>query len=590
MAEHSEAFEPVAFGKYLLDEELARGGMSRVFRARLRGPGGFEKHLVVKQILPELARDPEFVKLFVKEANTLVQLSHPNIVPVFELGMVDDVYFLALEWVQGATVEELLRQGPLPAALVAHIGAQIADALQYAHERFNIVHRDVTPRNVIVDTAGHARLLDFGIAARVENTGAGELFGSPGYMAPEQLRGEGLGPASDLFSLGCVLYEAISGKPAWPPLRSAAELAACPPPPALELADDSLRELLAGLIERDASARPQPASLVAERLRTWLSEHHPRGMSSELSDRVASSRKPPSEKPPTQDPPRISSGRIEVRSIAVSQELSALLQQATEKISREEHEASELPEAARSERPPEEPMAADPELHRIARRLLRDGAVVTAALLFALLYPWAKHDDDDDARSSSPRKQAQIASVTPVQPMAAGTGGDAASGTGALAKPAAETEELANTGTATDPLAKPAAEADALARPGTVTDALAKPAVLRAEPTHANDLPAEQAPDEAPAAQQPATAGETSAQKRGYLSVSAVPWAEVRVDGRLIGATPRRSIPLRAGKHLVQLSCPPLARDATLTVEVQPEQELRVSANMHESPPQVTTR
>ena len=167
MSEHSEALEPVAFGKYLLDEELARGGMSRVFRARLRGPGGFEKRLVVKQILPELAADPEFIKLFVKEANTLVQLSHPNLVPVFELGVVDDVYFLAMEWVQGATVDELLRQGPLPAALVAQIGAQIADALHYAHERFSIVHRDVTPRTVIVDATGYARLLDFGIAARV---------------------------------------------------------------------------------------------------------------------------------------------------------------------------------------------------------------------------------------------------------------------------------------------------------------------------------------------------------------------------------------------------------------------------------------
>ena len=168
MSEHTAPSSPTSFGKYVLDEELARGGMSRVFRARLRGPGGFEKHLVVKQILPELAADPEFVKLFVKEANTLVQLSHPNLVPVFELGVVDGVYFLAMEWVQGATVEELLRQQPLPEALVAQIGAQISDALHYAHERFQIVHRDVTPRNVIVDSAGHARLLDFGIALDVQ--------------------------------------------------------------------------------------------------------------------------------------------------------------------------------------------------------------------------------------------------------------------------------------------------------------------------------------------------------------------------------------------------------------------------------------
>jgi len=536
MSEHSEAHEPVAFGKYLLDEELARGGMSRVFRARLRGPGGFEKHLVVKQILPELARDPEFVKLFVKEANTLVQLSHPNLVPVFELGMVDDVYFLAMEWVKGATVEELLRQGPLSAALVAHIGAHIADALHYAHERFSIVHRDVTPRNVIIDTAGYARLLDFGIAARVEHTGQAqrELFGSPGYMAPEQLRGDGLGPASDLFSLGCVLYEAISGKPAWPALRSASELAACPAPPPLEVADDTLRELLAGLIERDASARPQPASLVAERFRTWLSEHHPRGLSNELSERVAKSRAQTSDKPPsTQDPPRVSSGRIEVRSIAVSQELSALLAQATERIEREDPVAAELAPAVPSDRPPEEPMAADPEFHRIARRLLRDFGVISVALVIALLYPRSEDDEEEAPK----RARAEVAQVAP-EALAAGSGAP------------------------TQPTDEPAA-------PET------PPAQVLAQPT---------------AAAQATEPAEAAAQKRGFLSVSAVPWAEVRVDGRLLGATPRRSVPLRTGKHVVNLSCPPLAHDTTITVDLQPDQELRVSANMHESPPHVTTQ
>ena len=117
------------FGKYLLDAEFARGGMARVFRARLRGPAGFEKKLVVKQILPELAADPSFVELFVKEANTLVQMSHPNLVPVYELGVIDGVYFLAMEWVEGATVAELTADGPLPEALVAQLGVQIAEAL-----------------------------------------------------------------------------------------------------------------------------------------------------------------------------------------------------------------------------------------------------------------------------------------------------------------------------------------------------------------------------------------------------------------------------------------------------------------------------
>ena len=173
------------FGKYLLDREIARGGMARVWLARLRGLGGFEKRLVVKQILPHLASDPRFVAMFVEEAKTLVQMSHPHIAPVFELGVVDGIYFLAMEYVEGATLADVLEEGSLPPPLAAHIGVQIADALAYAHERFAIVHRDVTPRNVMIDGAGHCRLLDFGIAAPAEGEGEGELFGTPGYLSPE---------------------------------------------------------------------------------------------------------------------------------------------------------------------------------------------------------------------------------------------------------------------------------------------------------------------------------------------------------------------------------------------------------------------
>src|SRR5688572_29922096 len=178
------------FGKYLLDEEIARGGMSRVFLARLRGLGGFEKKLVVKQVLPELASDPRFVSMFVNEAKTLVQMSHPHIAPVYELGIVDGVYFLAMEYVEGATLSEIMRDGPLGAVMAAHLGAEIADALHYAHSRFDIVHRDVTPRNIIVDSAGHCRLLYFGIAAPADDEHVGELFGTPGYLSPEALRRE----------------------------------------------------------------------------------------------------------------------------------------------------------------------------------------------------------------------------------------------------------------------------------------------------------------------------------------------------------------------------------------------------------------
>jgi serine/threonine protein kinase len=117
-------------GPYLIDEELAQGGMARVFRARLRGLGGFEKVLVIKQIRPELAKDPRFVELFVREANTLVSLSHPHIVPVYELGAAEGTYYLSMEYVEGATVLQMLDQGPLAPALVAHVGTQVSEALE----------------------------------------------------------------------------------------------------------------------------------------------------------------------------------------------------------------------------------------------------------------------------------------------------------------------------------------------------------------------------------------------------------------------------------------------------------------------------
>ena len=202
-------------GPYIIDEELAQGGMARVFRARLRGLGGFEKVLVIKQIRAELAKDPKFVELFVREANTLVSLSHPHIVPVYELGAAEGTYYLSMEYVEGATVSQVLERGPLAAALTAHVGAQVSEALEYAHSRFGILHRDITPRNIIVDQAGHARLVDFGIAASADSIDPA-LFGSPGYMSPEQVEQRRVAATSDLFSLGAVLFEALAGRPAFP--------------------------------------------------------------------------------------------------------------------------------------------------------------------------------------------------------------------------------------------------------------------------------------------------------------------------------------------------------------------------------------
>lgn len=265
---------PQLFGKYVLEREIAAGGMARVYLATLRGAVGFEKRLVVKQIRPELASDEGFVSRFVSEAKTAVGLSHPNIVPVYELGVEQGVYYIAMELCPGLTLYELLQStGKLTPAEGAYVGVEICRALDYAHRKAKIVHRDVTPRNVLIDEEGAVRLIDFGIAAVVSGD-AHEVFGSPGHMPPEQLAGSSLTPATDVFAVSALLVEAWTGRP---PFRreSARESrrAMEEPVPSLSSTDaelSPLSELIARGLSLDSKARPAEAELLARPLRDFL--------------------------------------------------------------------------------------------------------------------------------------------------------------------------------------------------------------------------------------------------------------------------------------------------------------------------------
>jgi serine/threonine protein kinase len=268
---------PQIFGKYVLEREIAAGGMARVFLATLRGAVGFEKRLVVKQIRPELAVDEAFVKRFVGEAKTAVELSHPNIVPVYELGVEQGVYYIAMEHCAGATLADiLLHTGRLDPEEGAYLGAEVCRALEYAHRRAGIVHRDVTPRNVLVDDEGAVRLIDFGIAAPAEAGGAGrrEVFGSPGHMPAEQLRGDPLGPETDVFAVGVLLIEAWTGQP---PFRRATSEASAQAlrdaPPLVDRAVPALApvaELIRASVAFAAKDRPSDAEQLARGLREFL--------------------------------------------------------------------------------------------------------------------------------------------------------------------------------------------------------------------------------------------------------------------------------------------------------------------------------
>lgn len=289
---------PRVFGKYVLERELSRGGMARVVLATLRGAGGFEKRLVVKQIRDELAFDQQFVRRFVEEAKTTVALSHPNIVPVYELGVEQGTYFLAMELVEGVSLDALGRLTPEEGA---YLGVEVCRALDYAHRRMKVVHRDITPRNVMIDEEGQVKLIDFGIAAPALVAGH-EILGSPGHMAPEQLDGGELGPPTDIFAVAVLLLEAWTGEAPFrrstPEACAAAVREAHPKPSDAGARLAPLDEPIVRALSLDPKARQQEASELARSLRAFLQGADTEDIARSLGERVRRVREHAEEAPP----------------------------------------------------------------------------------------------------------------------------------------------------------------------------------------------------------------------------------------------------------------------------------------------------
>jgi eukaryotic-like serine/threonine-protein kinase len=287
---------PRPFGKYMLERELSRGGMARVMLATLRGTDGFEKKLVVKQIRDELAGDSAFVERFVTEAKTAVMLNHPNIVPVFELGVELGTYYLTMELVHGVSVAELIalardgaRPMPFSAFEGAYVGAEICRALDYAHRTARVVHRDMTPRNVMVDSEGQVKIIDFGIAAQAHAIGEG-IFGSPGHMPPEQMRGEPLTPKADLFAVAVLLMEAWNGKPLFrrgtkAECEAAMQAERCKPSD-IDLALAPLDDVITQSLSLTPEKRPETAADMGRVFRKYLQSADLMDLSKALGDRV----------------------------------------------------------------------------------------------------------------------------------------------------------------------------------------------------------------------------------------------------------------------------------------------------------------
>jgi serine/threonine protein kinase len=214
-------------GRYRVVDEIGIGGMASVHLARMDGPGGFQKWVAIKRIHPHLIEDDSFIHMFLDEARIAARISHPNVATVFELGKHDDTYWIAMEYLHGEPLREVMRRteetgAPMPPEIACRVIADAAEGLHAAHEllgkngeKLNLIHRDVTPHNLFVTYEGATKVVDFGIAkfsSRMSSTRAGTLKGKLAYMSPEQVQGETIDRRTDIFALGVVLWELTTGQ------------------------------------------------------------------------------------------------------------------------------------------------------------------------------------------------------------------------------------------------------------------------------------------------------------------------------------------------------------------------------------------
>jgi serine/threonine-protein kinase len=604
---------PQVFGKYVLERELSRGGMARVVLATLRGAGGFEKRLVVKQIRDELSFDQQFVRRFVEEAKTTVALSHPNIVPVYELGVEQGTYFLAMELVEGVSIAELVRErNPDGTKRVlspeegAYVGMEVCRALDYAHRRMKVVHRDITPRNVMLDEEGQVKLIDFGIAAPARVAGH-EILGSPGHMPPEQVDGGELGPPTDIFAVAVLLMEAWTGvAPFRRPTPEECEEAMRRPHPRPSDFNPKLApldEAIGRAMKLDPRERQQAAAELGRSLRSFLRGVDPSDLARALGDRVRELREAQSSPSPPDGtnsirPPNPSHGDLGTKTFAARDDALWPTPKLGDTASvppdapstRRLDDAPEALRAAReAARPtptrpkidpamsiptplmiePEEPKAQEP-----AQKVEREEKLETIATR-PLETPVHRRDS---LPAAPPRSRAWLYGVALV--LVAGGGVVAwraktnASGVETPPLPAPTTATAtattsAPTASSTVAPAISAAPSETVAAPkGTATNAVLAPSAL---------------------VQAPATTTASSTEKAGRAVVTLLgdPGTRVLVDGAPRGTCPR-TVSLDPGSHDVRFVFDPTGESRGQPILVKAGEKITVRADFTRATPTVT--
>jgi serine/threonine-protein kinase len=287
------------FGPYQLVDRVAIGGMAEVFKAKRAGVEGFEKVVAVKRILPHLSYNNEFVEMFVAEAKLVAGLHHPNIVAIFDLGKIGSSYYIAMEYVNGADLRSILkklreRNLRMPIDLAIGVVSAVAAGLNHAHQSkdsegrpLKIVHRDVSPQNILISWDGEVKLTDFGIAkaaTKASNTDRGALRGKLLYMSPEQAWGKALDRRSDIFSLGLVFYEMVTDQKPFLMGNDGSEMTILEKVRRCEIASargqnpkmpESVDRLVMKALARDPDERYQDAAEMARAVERVIRERQP---------------------------------------------------------------------------------------------------------------------------------------------------------------------------------------------------------------------------------------------------------------------------------------------------------------------------
>ncbi len=518
------------WGRYRLESLLARGGMAEVFRASATGPSGFHKPVCLKRIRPELGDDPEFVEMFEREARIAALLQHPNIVQVFDFDRFEGQLFLAMEYVEGLDLRAVLKQASslglrVPAGFVFAVARGLLAALQCAHglevegRAGPVVHRDVSPHNLLISVDGHVKLTDFGIAkARGVSsaTREGIVKGKLAYLSPEQARGEEATERSDLFGAGIVLWEMLAGRRLFgggSDQESVARVLAADVPPLTHLSS-GIRSLLDGLLERDPGRRIGTASEALAKLDELDETRYSDAETGDLIQSLIG----------------LKSGPGSTRMHEVSSRPSGLEKRAAEaEPPRESGEVSPDLETGRRESGSIPPRRASSGRRRLVAAGL--GALLLAVLAVLLLR--GRFADEPRNESSETGQKEKLASA--VASSAAGRDGEAAG----------DSDERREAEPLVTVLSAPDAGPE---RGGDAGDGMSGPGE-----------PRESTREEG-----------SRAARRGLLEVHCRPWAHVRVDGRPAGTTPVKGLRLAAGSHRVTLVNEEMDYAESLRIEVRP--------------------